>query len=280
MKILIWGAGNRGGQLARTAKDGVEVVAFIDNNPCKQGTVYYGCPVIAKEDIAKCEFDKIVLSTYSDNQVLLDWITNNPDIDENRVANVDEGLFHEQRIQAMYQLADLIHEKSLGGATAELGVWLGDFAKLINAAFPDKTLHLFDTFEGFDENDIIAEKKLSPESETSHSFSPTSVELVRGRMPFPDNCRFHAGYFPDTAKGLEYEQFCFVSIDADLYKPIYDGLRFFYERLLPGGFIMVHDYYNSAFPGAKLAADQFADEAGVALVPIQDHGGSVVFGKR
>jgi len=63
-------------------------------------------------------------------------------------------------------------------------------------------------------------------------------------------------------------------------KPIYDGLRFFYERLLPGGFIMVHDYYNSAFPGAKLAADRFADEAGVAFVPIQDHCGSVVFGKR
>ena len=45
------------------------------------------------------------------------------------------------------------------------------------------------------------------------------------------------GYFPETTVGLEDERFAFVSLDTDLYKPIYEGLKFFYPRLNPGGII-------------------------------------------
>ena len=40
-------------------------------------------------------------------------------------------------------------ERNIPGAAAELGVYKGDFAAEINKAFPDRTLYLLDTFEGF-----------------------------------------------------------------------------------------------------------------------------------
>ncbi|RYD92058.1 MAG: methyltransferase, partial [Sphingobacteriales bacterium] len=74
-------------------------------------------------------------------------------------------------------------------------------------------------------------------------------------------------------------RFCLVSIDADLYDPILAGLRFFYPRLDKGGAIMVHDYNNSEYPGARQAVHEFCAEAGVTFVPIPDIGGTVVLRK-
>lgn len=280
MKILIWGASNSGADLARSVKDGVEVVAFIDNDVRKIGTNFWGFPVIAKEDIAKTGFDRIILSTAFDNQNLVMWIVENLGVSENRLFDVTGGVFEDRRIWAVNQLAGLIYENKVGGTAAELGVCKGDFAKKISGAFPDRKLHLFDTFEGFSDLEISAEKSLNLNSATSYTFQYIPIDMIKEKMPHPENCCFHVGYFPDTAAGLEDEKFCFVSIDTDLFQPVYSGLKFFYERLSKGGFIMVHDYYNKEFPGAKLAADRFAAEENAVFVPIQDHGGSVVFGKR
>ena len=43
-----------------------------------------------------------------------------------------------------------------------------------------------------------------------------------------ENCIIKEGYFPETTIGIE-EIFSFVSIDVDLYEPMYAGLQFFYN---------------------------------------------------
>lgn len=73
--------------------------------------------------------------------------------------------------------------------------------------------------------------------------------------------------------------FAFVSIDADLYKPIYEGLKYFYPRLSPGGYIFVHDYNTHIFHGAKQAVRDFCNESRVSFFPLSDHAGSAVIGK-
>jgi O-methyltransferase len=62
-------------------------------------------------------------------------------------------------------------------------------------------------------------------------FSRTNVELVLHKMKYKENCIIKKGFFPETAKGLE-DTFAFVSIDADLYEPIYNGLIYLYMILL------------------------------------------------
>ena len=58
------------------------------------------------------------------------------------------------RLAALRLIADQIRERNAAGQTAELGVYQGAFAAEIGRLFPDRRLYLFDTFEGFDEQDL------------------------------------------------------------------------------------------------------------------------------
>ncbi len=182
------------------------------------------------------------------------------------------------KIGLLELFAKEIYEKNISGAVAELGVYKGGFAKYINQAFPDKQFYLFDTFEGFDGKDISREKELGFKN-TEQDFSDTSIEMVLSKMQYKQQCVVKKGTFPDSSFGLEDTSFCFVSIDADLYEPIYQGLKFFYPRLKSGGYIIVDDYNNSLYKGAKEAIRQFCTEERISFVPIPDIGGGVIICK-
>ena len=166
----------------------------------------------------------------------------------------------------------------IGGATAELGVYRGDFAKLINHFLPDKKLYLFDTFEGFDKRDTNFDMKTGLRTRTPSDFSQTSEELVLSKMEHPENCIIRKGWFPETTEGID-DIFCFVSLDADLYQPILAGLKFFYPKLLHGGVIMIHDFNNSEYGGARKAVKEFCDENSIGYVCLHDSCGSAVIVK-
>ncbi len=181
------------------------------------------------------------------------------------------------RIHNLELVAQEIKEKGLKGAIAEVGVYKGEFAKYLNIAFPEKKLYLFDTFEGFDSNDVSIENEKSF-STADQDFSNTSINEVLSKMKFKNNCIIKQGYFPESLDGIE-ETFSFVSLDADLYKPIKDGLIYFYPRLEKGGFIFIHDYNNDLYRGAKQAVREFAEEYGVSYTPLPDTWGTVAITK-
>ncbi|MBO9594858.1 MAG: class I SAM-dependent methyltransferase [Niabella sp.] len=174
-------------------------------------------------------------------------------------------------------LAEEIRKNNIAGAVAELGVYRGDFARYINEAFPEKKLYLFDTFNGFSKKDVLVEQA-HDYSPGSQDFSDTSVELVLGKMSKPGNCIIKKGYFPDSLEGLE-DTFAFVSLDADLYQPIFEGLKYFYPRLSKGGFIFIHDYNNDEYKGVKKAVTDYCKDQGVPFVPICDPWGTAVIAK-
>ena len=183
------------------------------------------------------------------------------------------------RTSAFALIAEEIRERKLEGSVAELGVAQGAFAEVINAHFPEKKLYLFDTFEGFPQEDADFERMYDYSDPQKHWYADINVDQVLKRMRYPQNCIVRKGYFPDTAEGLE-EVFCFVSIDCDLYKPIYSGLRYFYPRLVEGGCIFVHDYRSKFFRGVKLALRRFADEQGFFYSVLPDNTGTAVIIKN
>jgi O-methyltransferase len=182
------------------------------------------------------------------------------------------------RLSSLELVAHEIITRGIPGASAELGVYQGHFAAAINAALPDRELYLFDTFEGFAAEEEQRDRENHGLS-YRRDFSDTSVEVVLGRLPHPERCVVRRGWFPQTAAGLESETFSFVSIDTDLYEPILAGLEFFYDRLSPGGYLFVHDYNNSDFPGAQKAIREFSQSRGVPYVPLTDEFGTAIFTK-
>jgi O-methyltransferase len=183
------------------------------------------------------------------------------------------------RASALELVGREIDEQNVSGAVAELGVFKGEFARILNLVFSGRPLYLFDTFEGFASADVDYDRARNYAAPSAGLFANTSVESVLAAMPFRERCVVKKGWFPASAEDCKNERFCFVSLDADLYTPIYNGLRFFWPRLSDGGYIFVHDYNNREYLGPKEAVRQFCTEQGVGYTPLLDHCGTAVIAK-
>lgn len=145
------------------------------------------------------------------------------------------------RIKTLEFLRDEIESNCIVGDVAELGVYRGDFSKYINAAFPNRRLYLFDTFEGFMQETVEQERKNGLtlfNKAKEQTFLSTTEEIVLEKLPHKENAIVKKGLFPKSLDGLE-SSFSFVSIDVDLYEPTLAGLSYFYPRLIKGG--VYHD---------------------------------------
>ena len=66
------------------------------------------------------------------------------------------------------------------------------------------------------------------------------------------------GFFPKSTDQIaDNLKFCLVHIDCDLYSPAISALEYFYPRMVPGGFIVIHDYSSLGWSGAERAVDEF-----------------------
>lgn len=128
-----------------------------------------------------------------------------------------------------------------------------------------------DTFEGFDIRDCKNEKQQGLSKANISDFSNTSLDYVKSRMLYLNNCRFIKGFFPETTSQIpEHEQFKFVNIDVDLYQPILAGLEYFYPRMVDRGVILIHDYFHPYYTGSKKAVDEFCLKYNLFCIPIGD----------
>ena len=277
-RIVLFGAGQVGAMAAAALAGGCELVCFADNSPQKQGSVLFGAPVCSPERSLEAEPDNICIC-----------VTDSERRDEmtrqlralgyaGRISDLSSLRVFDPRAAAMRLLARELEELGIEGAAAELGVYRGEFAALMNAALPGRELHLFDTFEGFDRADIVGERGLSGAAEGD--FSDTSVEAVLSALPHPERAVIHKGRFPDSFDTCSELCFALVSLDADLYAPTAAALPLFYDRLSPGGAIILHDVNSAQFPGAGRALREFCRERGVFAVPLSDFHGSAVLRRQ
>lgn len=273
MKILIWGAGVIGKRYLDYVKEYEKdnfVVGFVDNNPKlqdrkisvdlgtyygKKGKVWRG-EVYPPEKISSITFDKVVVANASMNQIkeikeqLRELAVTKDkiivlieDIELRRNVFSSGNSYDEmadRRVGWLRDFSEFVCKNNIRGNVAECGVYTGEFAYYINKYFKERILYLFDTFEGFDKNDVSAELELNNYAFNSGSFAKgdlfkaTDEGIVMRRMPFPDRCVIKKGYFPDSIKGME-DTFCFVNLDMDLYKPMFSALEYFYDRMMGGG---------------------------------------------
>lgn len=200
----------------------------------------------------------------------------------NRFAR-NTGMYSDDynRIRTFELVVDEILSRNIAGEVAELGVFRGEFAKYINAAFQDRKCYLFDTFEGFRESEAIEEKgKGNCGDAFIERFKDTSMDRVLQSMPFPDKIICKKGLFPESLDGLE-ERFAFVSLDVDFEEAMYEGLSYFYPRLNSGGYLFLHDYNSSTLRGVRSAVIKYEQDNNIkiAKVPIPDQCGTLVITK-
>lgn len=315
MGIYVWGTGCGASELIEAGLEAERISAFVDSYP--MGDTFLGRPIILPEELAKQACELLIIATRHTAPVMARCaelgiarekilFTKNhlETIDRNASCTVAEKLLGEEIIKKLIPESHIVrapralgisalsraeHENDyvrlaslelickrltdVAGAAAELGVYRGEFAKYINRLMPERRLYLFDSFEGFAEN-------AGAWSSFQAAHKNTAVERVLALMPKPEKVIIRQGFFPDSLDGLE-EQFCFVSLDVDFYQATLDGLRYFWPRLSPGGFIMLHDWGNPDLPQVAEALKCYESElgTGIASVPLCDIAGTLVLSK-
>ncbi len=164
------------------------------------------------------------------------------------------------RYQSIALAITRVDADQIAGDFAELGVWRGLTSSFLRFMNPSRTLHLFDTFQGFGDG----------------RFRDTSVDFVRNRIGDCRNVKFHVGHFSETADGLD-ARFAFVMLDAEATLA---GLQWFYPRLNHGAYVFLHAYNNTESQcGVRRAWAKFQPDVREMLVEIPDKYGSAIFRK-
>lgn len=262
-RIIIFGAGGMGKEIYNEINNHVQVVAFWDN-AAEENAEYEGIPICKPEIEMGRSVDRIILGAcYPSMREQL--------IEMGLEEDVIEDKYVERRVVSRIKFLEsfaTLAKENIKGCCAEAGVFQGEFAHYINKFFPDRTLYLFDTFEGFAEQDVSIEMKNQFSSAKSGQYSLTSEEIVLQKMEHPEKCIVKKGFFPSTAYGIK-EEFCFVNLDMDLYQPTLEGLKFFCDKMTRNGVILVHDYF-SHYRGVEKAVSEFLQEKDLRIVPIGD----------
>jgi hypothetical protein len=150
---------------------------------------------------------------------------------------------------------------NLPGDYVELGVLRGfmsgcvidclDFGKL------DRRFFLYDTFSGlatFDPEDHARPFFDDLQRQYSHSDNYQHVCRLFAAL---SNVIVVKGAVPESLKELAPEHVCYIHVDMNSSKPEAAALDFFWERLVPGAFIVLDDYGWSAFEQQRRTHDAF-----------------------
>ncbi len=148
-------------------------------------------------------------------------------------------------------LADqLLMVENVPGDLADLGSYKGGCALVMKRVLPDKTLHLFDTWDGMKEDDPLCHHRPG-----EWKWGVEECKLVVGKDA---RTNFHKGIFPETAGWFADDgKFALVYVDLDTYQSTLDALRWFWPRLEKGGRIVVDDIPWLACAGTEKAVREF-----------------------
>lgn len=219
---------------------------------------------------------------YSDN---IDIYKNNfyPFFDSEDINNWTKENFNNNsgdlsRFYFLNLVIDQLIYENIEGDVAEFGVYKGNSAFLLAklARKTNRIAYLFDSYEGFNKNDVTGlDSKIN-----SLEFKDTSLNYVKNFIG-SENVVFVKGYFPDSLNQINLNQtkFCLVHIDCDLEKSFTSSLNYFYPKLAQGGFLIMHDYSSLYWQGARNAIDTFFENKPEKLIPIPDKSGTAVIRK-
>jgi O-methyltransferase len=186
------------------------------------------------------------------------------------------------RVAALRHAVRYIAQSDIPGDIVECGVWKGGsmmaIAKtLLESGSPQRTLRLFDTFEGMSEPTDIDRDRTGAKAaqyleagprETNVDWSYAPLDEVRHNMQGtgydPRRIVYIKGKIEDTLPRHAPDQIALLRLDTDWYQSTYHELVHLYPRLSVGGVLIIDDYGH--WQGARRAVDQYIEEHGLKLL--------------
>ena len=162
----------------------------------------------------------------------------------------------------LYNSVRYIKANQIPGDFVECGCFLGGasiFMSLLRnqLGMEDKTLWLFDSFEGFpnDETDRLIPNGVAMKSIRYANFQESVRQNFEDINPNCKNLVFVEGFVEKTIPATNIGAIALLRLDTDFYLSTKAELEGLYSRLVRGGVLIVDDY--GVFEGAQRATDEF-----------------------
>ena len=144
-----------------------------------------------------------------------------------------------------------------------------------------KHFYLLDTFRGLDERFVSSADRASGAVEKNKKslasgFYAQGIEEVRANFSQWKNVSLIEGSIPETLPQVRAEKIAYLHLDMNCSPPEIAAIQCFWERLVPGAFVLLDDYAYHGYLSQKIAMDQFAQEKGIKILSLPTGQGLLV----
>jgi O-methyltransferase len=165
-----------------------------------------------------------------------------------------------KRLDNLQHCIEDVLARNVPGDLIETGVWRGGSTIFMRALLKahgesERRVWVADSFEG-----LPPSKDEADGSDLSQvQFLKVSLEEVQGNFArfglLDDQVRFLKGWFAETLPTAPIEKLAILRLDGDLYSSTMDALTALFDKLSPGGYVIVDDYHT--WPACKAAVTDF-----------------------
>lgn len=165
----------------------------------------------------------------------------------------------------------------LPGDFVECGVNKGFMSSaimnLLNWNTQDRCFYLLDTFNGVDcrylsAADIEVGVVDRNNREINSGFYTFDIESVRQNFSEWKNTKIIVGAIPESLPQIESNRIAFVHLDLNCSKPEVAASEFLWDRIVPGGLILMDDYGYVGYRSQKLGMDEFAKTKNLPILSL------------
>jgi len=176
-----------------------------------------------------------------------------------------------RRLSNLQFCVEDVIEKGVPGDLIETGVWRGGACIFMRAILKahgvrNRRVWVADSFEGLPPPN--ANKYPADAGLRLHKSKALAVSVDEVRANFKEyglldeQVHFLRGWFRDTLPTAPIERLAVLRLDGDMYESTMDALTSLYQRVSPGGYVIVDDY--GAVPACRRAIEDFRRKQGTA----------------
>lgn len=178
------------------------------------------------------------------------------------------------RFDNLEMAINTVIDEKIDGDFIETGVWRGGATIFMRAALKvrgnnSRSVWVADSFEGLpkpDKEKFPREAASFASSAMTKYYNHLAVSIEEVKQNFEtfglldENVKFLKGWFKDTLPTAPIESLAILRLDGDYYESTMDALVNLYDKVSPGGFVIVDDYGEDAWTYCRKAVDDFRRE--------------------
>jgi hypothetical protein len=173
----------------------------------------------------------------------------------------------------------------LDGDFVECGVNRGFLSSAImedlNWNTLDRDFYLLDTFAGLDERFVSeAERRrgalVKNRADLESGWYVRGVEAVRNNFAQWPRAHIIQGAVPDTLAQVRASRVAYLHLDMNCAPPEVAALRYFWDRLVPGGLVLLDDYAFFGCSTQRLMMDELARAHQISVCALPTGQGLIV----